>query len=319
MERELYLHERPIRSADDALPTPDKIIAFPGNLRAARLALETEKLEQEALRLETEAANIRHRLANGDILPKPNKSLSPEIKDVQERYEDECRTHILQALNNLNIDDGKTIGASYSIFHDLEFSSYNENRYATVTKQHGGFYLSEYTEISDCRPHSPTSNSRNAQRFIIHGNLDSPLQSPATTSFELKNFSEWRWAAAKYYIESAVLAVRKDRLIQNVLRLLGEQGNPDHVISRKGRFTNYTLDLKNHNGIQLFITATYADGEKRIDPDILSGVSFSLAADGKITKSYKLNAESLEFDFSKKSETHSLDEAESLLQPFIGK
>lgn len=318
MERELYLHERPIRSADDALPTPDKIIAFPDNIRAERLALETEKLEQEALRLETEAANIRHRLANGDILPRPNNSLNPEIKESQDKYEAECRAHTLQVLNDLSIDDGETLNAGYSIYHDLEFSGYTEHNYVTVTKKHGVYYISRHSVNSDYRSFTPSYLSTNAQRLIIHEDLDSPLHSPDSKSFALKNFSDWKWAHAKYNVESIVLTLRKGRLIRNVLRLLGEQDNPSLEITRKGRFTNYTLELKNHDGLRLSIAGTYADGEKRIDPDVLSGVSLNLADDEKFTKSYKLDAKSLEFDFSEKSETHSLNEAESLLQPFIG-
>lgn len=317
MERELYLHERPIRSVDDALPTPDKIIAFPDDIRAERLALETEKLEQEALRLETEAANIRRRLANGDILPRPNNSLDHEIKESQDRYEAECKAHTLQVLNDFSVDDGETLNARYSIYHDLEFSGYTEHNYVTITKKHGVYYISRHNVTSDYRPFFPSSLSANAQRLIIHEDLDSPLYAPNSTSFALKNFLDWKWAIAKYNVEFIVLTLRKDRLIKNVLRLLGEQDNPSLEISRKGRFTDYTLEQKNSDGIRLFITATYADGEKRIDPDTLSSISLSLATDGRITKSYKLDAESLEFDFSEKSETHSLDEAESLLQTYI--
>lgn len=325
MEREIQSSRPTPAEAHLGLPDLPDLLALPGNIHDALVAQETQKLETEAQELEAKAQAIRDRLATGNVLQE--RKSSPEIQQKAGEWDAKAKQEILGHLDDLDLQDGETVGANYQDIHDLEYSQYTNHVSLAVTKHNGCYFVSNDTRTTyDCGYNSqpPTASS---PKIIAHEDLRQPLHTSSPGPFLLENFTESRWVYQKANIITTTTIIHCNRLLMNTLRLLGQPEDPSLEVTSNGWNTTYARTLSDVNGIKLVIAGKYRKGNQSTAPLTLSGVSLTLTSGEATLKSYHLSASSLNIESGSylsherpiriKDDLRFVKEATNLLKPFV--
>lgn len=289
MEREL--HSPPV-AQPPVLPTSEQLLNWPAERDQLLYHQEQLRLEQQLADLESQATELRARLASGDIMPQDPQA---EYRKLRQEHNLTVRTTVMDSLDALEIPDGTSETAPYSIHHDLDMAgSYDEDRLVAITHSDGAYYITNHAFYdTSARVTGRTIPSR-SKLLALHRQLQKPMEAEDTTNPSVSDLQPSEWSYIEGDVQQAVEALAKNRIVEGVLAILGDKDDPTLQVST-ARYGDqqYTRTIPFEGNISATVTASYWPEQRH-----LHAVWLQLFVAGERTEAYSLEVSSLELESS---------------------
>lgn len=299
MERK-YHTEPPAAETTPApvLPTIEMLSAADTTRKQNKLLGELAAIAQEIDALQQKADGIRHRVAT-ETYSKEYPTLSKEYLAQVHEWGEQCKREMIDALDQLEIEEGIQCTVSREIYHDLDMAGgYTEFQELTIQRQGTAYYLSKNEtykeEVQDRYNEEPRS-----KRYVIDANSNIPYAGEVEdieTGFDLTSLKGSEWRNVHYDVMLLCSVFAANTVIERALTFLGNPDDPDLEVKH-----NHSLHIYKRmymlGDAELRLGAFYRDQE---DEQVLDTIRILLVRDGRAELECSINAISLEVSLQPK-------------------